>query len=95
MIINVTVQFEAFVHAGEDMPRSAWWAESPNLPRFSAVAPSLAELRNRVLLAVADLMGERGESMNDVELRYSLAPVPPATGAEQVNITTDLPLIHA
>lgn len=94
MTINITVQFEAFGREGDVMPGAAWWAESAELPGFSAVASSLAELRNRVLLAVADILEEQGRDIGDAELRFTLAPEAPATGAEPAEVTTK-PLVYA
>ena len=35
----------------------AWWAESDDVPGFTAAAPTLAELRERAHAALHDLLG--------------------------------------
>lgn len=42
------------VHLDEADGEAVWWAESPDLPGFSAAAPTLAELRERVTGAIGD-----------------------------------------
>jgi predicted RNase H-like HicB family nuclease len=49
MSVELIIHHEA---AGDD---AVWWAESPDLAGFTAAAPSLAELRRRVLAALADV----------------------------------------
>jgi predicted RNase H-like HicB family nuclease len=34
-----------------------WWADSPDVPGFSAAAPSLVELRERATAALEEILG--------------------------------------
>lgn len=46
---------ELVIHIEAANGEAVWWAESPEVPGFSAAAPTLAELRTRATAALAEL----------------------------------------
>jgi predicted RNase H-like HicB family nuclease len=60
----------------------AWWIEAPDMPGFSAAAPSLTETRIRAELALREILAEQG--VDDVAFRYRLVE---AEGSEGVDVT--------
>jgi predicted RNase H-like HicB family nuclease len=47
---------ELIIHLEDADGEVVWWAESPDVPGFSAAAPSLDELRRRAIDALAELV---------------------------------------
>lgn len=48
---------ELIIHLEGVDGEAVWWAESPDVPGFSAAAPSLIELRERAQAALEELKG--------------------------------------
>jgi predicted RNase H-like HicB family nuclease len=46
---------ELVIHIEAADGEAVWWAESPDVPGFSAAAPTLADLRDRATAALAEL----------------------------------------
>jgi hypothetical protein len=67
---------ELVIHIEAADGEAVWWAESPDVPGFSAAAPTLVELRERSIAALSELRGsvritERlagGEESGDVRV---------------------------
>lgn len=55
------------------MEDGSWWADSPDLPGFSAADSDLQELRVTARMALRDILGDRGEDMSSLEIREELA----------------------
>lgn len=53
-------------------PRFVWWAESPQLPGFSAAADHLRDLLAQSRAAVGELLSERGYDETAVEVEPML-----------------------
>ncbi len=57
--------------------RKIWWAESPDIPGFSASDATLKDLLTRSSWTLADIAEERGEDPSSVELVYQLVGTVP------------------
>jgi hypothetical protein len=57
MTITVLIHMEPLDSGGV-----AWWAESPEVPGFSATAESLVELRVLAAHSIVDLLAENGQT---------------------------------
>jgi hypothetical protein len=51
------VTTELTIHLEDVDGEVVWWADSPDVPGFSAAAPSLEELRKQAATALADILG--------------------------------------
>jgi len=60
-----------FVHLESAGDRQLWWAESPDLPGFSASDDTLRDLLARSSWALAEIAEEHGEDPN-VDVVYEL-----------------------
>jgi hypothetical protein len=68
-----------YVHVESTPSGPTWWAESPELPGFSAAASSLSELSVRAKWAVVDILRDDfGEDLDDFEI--FLLPTEASTG---------------
>jgi predicted RNase H-like HicB family nuclease len=54
-VMMATVELVIHIEAADG--EAVWWAESPEVPGFSAAAPTLAELRERATAALTELQG--------------------------------------
>lgn len=45
------------IHLEDADGEAVWWAEVPELPGFSAAAPTLADMREQAHAAIAELVG--------------------------------------
>ena len=66
MQIDLEVHIEA---TGDRDEPAVWWAETEQVPGFSASAPHLAELLERTEAALSDILGD------EVALKPNLTPV--------------------
>lgn len=48
---------ELTIHLESVDDEVVWWADSPDVPGFSAAAPSLVELRERASAALEEILG--------------------------------------
>jgi predicted RNase H-like HicB family nuclease len=48
---------ELIIHLEGGGGEVVWWSDSPDVPGFSAAAPSLAELRARATAALEEILG--------------------------------------
>lgn len=82
----VTVLIHAELIEG---PKLSWWAESPDVPGFSAAAETLVELRGLTSQTLRDLAEDRGEDPETVEIRWEMLPPEPASQGADVGPTGD------
>jgi hypothetical protein len=54
-------------------PRFVWWAESPQLPGFSAAADHLPDLLRRAYAAVPEVLAEDGDDPGAIDIVPLLA----------------------
>jgi len=59
---------------------STWWAEAPDLPGLSAADESLARLRLVCDQVIREILADRGEDADAVDIEYRLVPVPASEG---------------
>jgi predicted RNase H-like HicB family nuclease len=72
---------------GEFLPdarKIAWWAESPDVPGFSAAADTLVELRELATETIRDIWTDKNEDPETIELRWELLPPEPETEGPRV-----------
>jgi len=73
--------------------KPAWWAESPDVPGFSAAALSLYELRIMAERALRDLATEAGEDPMEVRIDWHFAAAPLSEATMRPVLTP--PPVHA
>lgn len=68
--MKVTLDLHLEVVESDGEPEWVWWAESPELPRFTTASTSLRETRSQAETAAYDILG----TVN-LEFTYRLVPV--------------------
>lgn len=81
MVVQVVVHLERVPSEGV-----SWWAESPDLPGFSAAAPALVVLRALCVQTLHEMAEERPELLG-AEIEWHLAATP--SSSEGVAVSPD------
>src|SRR4051794_27318799 len=63
-----------------DLTKLVWWAESSDVPGFSATAETLVELRELVHDGLAHALGDRALDADALHIRYELVNAQPEAG---------------
>ncbi len=66
------------------LENGVWWAESPEVPGFSACQPSLRDVEAAAKLAIRDILAEGGIE-GPILFETRLIPREPDTGADFVD----------
>ncbi len=95
MTIHLIMHLEAFEIDG--LREVAWWAESPDVPGFSAAAPTVVRLRSSALEALVDHLGYRPDVVESLACDGSsvatadvVVPANPIRQPELSNVVTNL-----
>lgn len=76
------------VHLEDGSDRSlVWWAEVPEVPRFSVASEELRDLISRAQWALADILADEGQELGG--MKVVLVDDGPTTGNPVVSVTDE------
>lgn len=90
MVIKLLIHLEAV-----NVRRPVWWAESPDLPGFSATDAALRELLSRSRWVIEEILEERGVKPTELVLAYELVKTTRTENPVRASVEGQLPASQA